>query len=62
MPAGFSPEVRRNCYALIGLALLVQPRMFDGAWYVIGIGAALAILAIGRELARSRASRISAAG
>jgi hypothetical protein len=52
----------RILYALIGLSLLVQPRMFDGAWYVIGTGAVLAIFAIGRELARGRASRVRAAG
>jgi TRAP transporter 4TM/12TM fusion protein len=59
----FAPVPRpfRIAYALIGLSLLVQPTMFDGAWYVIGTGALLAILAIGRELARGRAGRTVAA-
>jgi TRAP transporter 4TM/12TM fusion protein len=44
----------RILYALIGLSLLVQPRMFDGAWYVIGAGAVLAIAAIAWEWMRGR--------
>jgi TRAP-type uncharacterized transport system fused permease subunit len=51
----------RIAYALIGLSLLVQPRMFDGAWYVIGTGAVLAIAAIGREWLLARARRPAAA-
>jgi TRAP-type uncharacterized transport system fused permease subunit len=45
----------RIAYALIGLSLLVQPRMFDGAWYVIGAGAVLAVIAVGREWLRGKA-------
>jgi TRAP transporter 4TM/12TM fusion protein len=36
-------------YCLIGLALLVQPTMFDGATWVIGLGCLLALLALARE-------------
>jgi TRAP transporter 4TM/12TM fusion protein len=51
----------RIAYGLIGLSLLVQPRMFDGAWYVIGAGAVLAIAAIGREWMLAKARRPAAA-
>jgi TRAP-type uncharacterized transport system fused permease subunit len=51
----------RAAYAVIGLSLLVQPGMFDGAWWVIGTGAVLAIVAIGREWMRGRMQRASAA-
>jgi TRAP-type uncharacterized transport system fused permease subunit len=51
----------RAAYAVIGLSLLVQPAMFEGAWYVIGIGAVLAIAAIGREWMRGKARRPAAA-
>jgi TRAP transporter 4TM/12TM fusion protein len=36
-------------YCLIGLALLVQPSMFDGATWVIGAGFVLALAALARE-------------
>jgi TRAP-type uncharacterized transport system fused permease subunit len=58
---GRVPWPFRIAYALIGLSLLVQPRMFDGAWYVIGAGALLAIAAIGREWLVARARRPAAA-
>lgn len=51
----------RIAYALIGLSLLVQPRMFDGAWYVIGVGAVLGIAAIVREWVLAKARRPAAA-
>jgi TRAP transporter 4TM/12TM fusion protein len=51
----------RIAYALIGLSLLVQPRMFDGAWYVIGTGAVLAVLAVGREWVLATTRRAGAA-
>jgi TRAP transporter 4TM/12TM fusion protein len=51
----------RIAYGLIGLSLLVQPRMFDGAWYLIGAGAVLAIAAIGREWMLAKARRPAAA-
>jgi TRAP transporter 4TM/12TM fusion protein len=44
----------RIVYALIGLALLAQPRMFDGAWYVIGVGAVAGVAAIAWEWMRGR--------
>ena len=47
----------RAAYAVIGLALLVQPTMFDGAWYVICAGAALAVAAIAREWMLGKARR-----
>jgi TRAP transporter 4TM/12TM fusion protein len=55
------PWTYRVPYGAIGLSLLVQPTMFDGAWWVIGIGAVLALLAVGRELMRGRAHRALAA-
>ena len=51
----------RAAYAVIGLALLVQPRMFDGAWYVIGAGAVLAVAAIAREWMLGKARRPASA-
>ena len=47
----------RAAYAAIGLSLLVQPRMFDGAWWVIGLGAILATIALGREWMRGKKQR-----
>jgi TRAP transporter 4TM/12TM fusion protein len=44
-------------YAIVGLSLLVQPTMFDGAWWVIGVGAVLGAIAIGYEIMRGRARR-----
>jgi hypothetical protein len=35
--------------------------MFDGAWWVIGIGAVLAMMAIGREWMRGKMQRTAAA-
>ncbi len=55
------PWLYRAPYALIGLSLLVQPTMFDGAWWVIGIGAVCAVLALGREVLRGRTHRAVAA-
>ncbi len=51
----------RGAYAVIGLSLLVQPRMFDGAWWVIGIGAVLAVVAVGREWTRGNRQRTATA-
>ena len=51
----------RGAYAVIGLSLLVQPTMFDGAWWVIGIGAVLAVAAIGREWTRGSRQRTATA-
>jgi TRAP-type uncharacterized transport system fused permease subunit len=55
----FAPvsPVFRAIYAAIGLALLIQPRMFDGAWYAIGAGAVLGVIAVGREWMRGRQSK-----
>jgi TRAP transporter 4TM/12TM fusion protein len=44
----------RIVYALIGLALLAQPHMFDGAWYVISVGAVAGVAAIAWEWMRGR--------
>ena len=52
LPVSSPPRAHRT--ALVGLSLLVQPRMFDGAWYVIGAGAVLAIAAIAWEWMRGR--------
>jgi TRAP transporter 4TM/12TM fusion protein len=45
----------RIAYGAIALSLLVQPTMFTGADWVIGIGAILALIALGREVLRGRA-------
>jgi TRAP-type uncharacterized transport system fused permease subunit len=60
---GFAPVpwLYRAAYAAIGLSLLVQPTMFDGAWYVIGVGTILAAIAIAREWMRGKARRVAAA-
>jgi TRAP transporter 4TM/12TM fusion protein len=55
------PWLYRIAYAVIGLALLVQPTMFDGAVWMIGAGAVLALVAIGREIMRGREQRALAA-
>lgn len=51
----------RAAYAAIGLSLLVQPRMFDGAWWVIGVGAVLAMIALGYEWMRGKKLRTATA-
>lgn len=40
----------RIAYGVIALALLVQPTMFDGAIWVIGVGSVLALAALVREV------------
>jgi TRAP transporter 4TM/12TM fusion protein len=52
----------RIAYGVIGLSLLVQPTMFDGASFVIGAGAVLGLAALARELMRGRAQRKLASG
>lgn len=47
-------------YAAVALMLLVQPRMFTGASYVIAAGAVLAIAALVREVLRGRAQPAAA--
>jgi hypothetical protein len=39
------------------LSLLIQPRILDGAWYAIGAGAVLGVIAVGREWMRGRQSK-----
>jgi TRAP-type uncharacterized transport system fused permease subunit len=47
-------------YGAVALMLLVQPKMFAGASYVIAVGAVLAIAALIREALRGRAQPAAA--
>ncbi len=54
------PLPYRVAYAIVALMLLAQPAMFDGASWVNFAGVILAAAAIGREVLRGRALKLSA--
>ena len=51
------PVPLRIAYGAVALMVLAQPRMFDGASWVIGCGLIGALAAIAIEVARGRALR-----